>query len=196
MRARKRAQQRRTIIIAVVIGVALLAAAGYFIWNGVKASSQSATSTQTANDLGQAIPPLSDTSHVADGTDPGPYNSDPPTSGRHYAQPAQAGFYDTDPWPVHPEGHLVHSMEHGYVIFWYNCDLLSESACTALKTQLKDVMTQEDNLKVIAFPWPSLDVPVVMTSWGRMLRMESFDPQRAAGFVETFRNHSPEAATP
>lgn len=45
------------------------------------------------------------------------YNSNPPTSGDHYPAWITKGFYDTprlDPF-------LVHSMEHGYVIFWYDC---------------------------------------------------------------------------
>ena len=78
------------------------------------------------------------------------------------------------------------------MIFWYNCDLLSESACADLKAQIKDVMAGADNFKVIAFPWPSLDVPVVMTSWGRLMKMESFDSQKATAFVETFRGKAPE----
>ena len=90
MRARKRAQQQRTIIIAILIGVALVAAAGYVIWRGLGAGPNAAVGTQTdQSGLGQAIPPLADRSHVQDGTDPGPYNSDPSTSGRHYAEPAR-----------------------------------------------------------------------------------------------------------
>jgi uncharacterized protein DUF3105 len=196
LRARRRAEKTRTITLAVVIGAVLVAAAAYFVWNGVKASPTNPTSTLTASDLGRAVPLLTDTSHVEEGTDPGPYNSDPPTSGRHYANPAQGGFYNNDPFPSHPEGYLVHSLEHGYIIFWYNCDLLNESACADLKSQIRDVMNQENNLKVIAFPWPSLDVPLVVTSWGQIMEMETFDPQKAAAFVETFRNHAPEPDAP
>ncbi len=32
--------------------------------------------------------------HVPEGTDPGPYNSNPPTSGPHYGQEYEAGFFD------------------------------------------------------------------------------------------------------
>jgi hypothetical protein len=57
-------------------------------------------------------------------------------------------------------------------------------------------MADENNFKVIAFPWPSIDVPVVMTSWGRILRMESFDPQVAQNFVQNRRNKAPEPNAP
>lgn len=46
------------------------------------------------------------------------YKSNPPTSGPHYAEPEKPGVYSTPPL----DGKLVHSMEHGYVIIWYNCD--------------------------------------------------------------------------
>jgi hypothetical protein len=140
---------------------------------------------------------MPDTTHVAEGTDPGPYNSDPPTSGKHYEATLNAGFYNEgDVAVAHPEGHLVHNLEHGYVIFWYNCSPLSETECTELKGQIQGVMEGENNFKVIAFPWPSIDVPVVMTSWGRILRLENFDPQVAQNFVQTRRNKAPEPNAP
>ena len=39
---------------------------------------------------------------------------------------------------------------------------------------------------------PSLDTPVAMTSWGRLQRFDSFDPQTAAAFIEANRNKAPE----
>jgi hypothetical protein len=146
---------------------------------------------------GEEVPVMADISHVEEGTDPGPYNSDPPTSGRHYANTLNAGFYESeevnDPYP---EGFLVHNLEHGYVIFWYNCSILGEGDCAVLKEQIKDVMESENNLKVIAYPWESIDVPVVMTSWGRRLSFEEFDPQLAQEFVQRNRNKAPEPFAP
>jgi hypothetical protein len=57
-------------------------------------------------------------------------------------------------------------------------------------------MDDAGNLKVIAFPWSSVDVPVVMTSWGQMLRMESFDLASANEFIRTNRNRAPEPQAP
>jgi hypothetical protein len=83
-------------------------------------------------------------------------------------------------------------MEHGYVIFWYNCTIQSETDCDGLKTDIRTVMDEYDSFKVIAFPWTSTGVPVVATSWGYLLEMESWDPVMAADFIERNRNHSPE----
>jgi hypothetical protein len=146
---------------------------------------------------GEEVAVMADITHVAEGTDPGPYNSDPPTSGRHYPGTLEPGFYESgqvnDPYPA---GFLVHNLEHGYVIFWYNCEIINEVECSDLKTQIREVMSAENNFKVIAFPWESIDVPVVMTSWGRMLRFDQFDPEQAQDFVQRNRNKAPEPFAP
>ncbi len=53
-----------------------------------------------------------------------------------------------------------------------------------------------DNFKVIAYPWTSTDVPLVMTSWGFMLRFPTFDSNLAATFIQQHRNRSPEPNAP
>lgn len=46
------------------------------------------------------------------------YKFNPPTSGDHYPSWITKGVYDTP----RADGNLVHSLEHGYIIFWYDCD--------------------------------------------------------------------------
>lgn len=140
---------------------------------------------------GDAVELMRDSSHVPIGTDPGPYNTNPPTSGRHYKESLEAGFYQENPYQ-YAEGYLVHSQEHGYVIFWYNCIILDGTQCTELKSQIKSVMLASDNYKVIAFPWESIDVPIVMTSWEKLHRFANFDLDAALTFVEQNREKSPE----
>jgi Protein of unknown function (DUF3105) len=188
-RAQMQARRRRNALITRLgLGAAALVAIALIASSFLR---------EPAPELGEDVPIMPDTTHVAEDTDPGPYNSDPPTSGKHYEATLNAGFYnDGDVSADHPEGHLVHNLEHGYVIFWYNCSLLDETGCTELKGQIQEVMADENNFKVIAFPWSSIDVPVVMTSWGRILRMESFDPQVAQNFVQNRRNKAPEPNAP
>jgi len=140
---------------------------------------------------GDAVELMRDSSHVPTGTDPGPYNTNPPTSGRHYEESLEAGFYEENPYE-YSEGYLVHSLEHGYVIFWYNCSILNATQCSQLKSQIKSVMVAADNYKVIAFPWESIDSPVVMTSWGKLHRFTEFESDAALTFVKQNRNKSPE----
>lgn len=45
------------------------------------------------------------------------YNSNPPTSGKHFPMWAKKGVYDR----LLSDGYLIHSLEHGYIIIWYDC---------------------------------------------------------------------------
>ena len=183
---RRERNQRQKLISTLTwggIGVAILAIIGFMIWQGVKPAA------------GESIPIMTSSPHIDVDTDPGQYNSDPPTSGLHYPQEANVGFYDENIY-TYPAGYLVHNLEHGYVIFWYNCDLLSESACSGLKSQIRTVMDELGGIKLIAYPWNSIDVPLVMTSWGRLQRFETFDPAQAIAFYRANLNRAPEPDAP
>ena len=187
---------------------------GYLIWGGLAAvavlgiggvvlrARQQAGGEQVPIPEVEPVPTAESFSHVPEGTDPGAYNSDPPTSGHHYPTPVYAGFYDEEQaadFNPFPAGYLVHSLEHGYVIFWYDCAELQSGNCEDLKADIQRVMRRVGDYKVIGFPWPSIDVPVVMTSWGRLLRFEQFDPALAEAFVRNNRENpdlAPEIRAP
>lgn len=86
------------------------------------------------------------------------YNSDPPTSGPHFPVWAKRGLYDR----VISDGHLVHSLEHGYVVASYNCD--------ELKSQMSNVKTEESEATESAKPLTQMTVGVSGT-------MSFFTPQ-------------------
>jgi len=187
IRDQRRRQRTRSILIWGGLGAGLIVLVAALLWPRVQPS------------VGVAVPVMESSAHVETGTDPGPYNSDPPTSGRHYGESLPSGFYEESEVAnlgAYPEGRLVHSLEHGYVILWYDCERLSEGDCSQLKGQIRQGMDDAGNLKVIAFPWNSIEEPVVMTSWGQMLRMESFDPATALQFIRTNRNRAPEPQAP
>jgi hypothetical protein len=136
--------------------------------------------------------------HVASDTAPGPYNSNPPAGGSHFDTDFTEKFYqesDLPALPVYPEGYLVHSLEHGYVIFWYNCQV-PNTDCAALKQTIQKVMDETGKTKLIAFPWSSMDVPLAMTSWGRILKFNEPDPATMKQFVERNRYQAPEPDAP
>ena len=182
MRSRQRQLQMRSSLIWGGLGLGVLIIIGLMVWQGLRPRTGEELSIMTST-------------HIAVNSDPGEYNSDPPTSGPHYPNEVQAGFYDTNSYQ-YPAGYLVHNLEHGYIIFWYNCSLLEEAACTDLKSQIKSVMDEFNNVKVIAYPWDSLDVPVAMTSWGRLQKMETFEAAQARAFYENNLNRSPEPGAP
>lgn len=195
-RTRRAKARRRSYYIWGGVGLASIVLIGG-VW-ALRGSGGAALGNAAAAPVGDAVAILP-ADHVEPGTDPGPYNSDPPTSGRHYAAEYNAGFYDEgspQTAEAYPEGYLVHNLEHGYVVFWYNCSLLDEAGCTGLKGQIKQVMSDFDGTKLIAFPRSSLDVTLAMTSWGRIQRFETFDPVLAGTFVRNNRNKAPEPNAP
>jgi hypothetical protein len=189
-KSQQRRQRQITRLVWSVAGLLAVIIVGFLVWT--------ATRPQTNQEVGAAVA-VSSRDHIPVGTVPGPYNSDPPAGGNHYDQTLPAKFYqeaDLASLPQHPEGYLVHDLEHGYVIFWYNCQPLSDADCTSMKTDIQMIMNEFNNLKVVAFPWKSLDVPLVMTSWGRMLRFKSADLRLMRSFVEVNRYKSPEPDAP
>ena len=178
-----RRQRLNSNLLWVGIGAVVISVIGFIVWQGLRPAE------------GESIPVMTSSPHIATDSDPGQYNSDPPTSGLHYAEEAQAGFYEENIY-TYPAGYLVHNLEHGYVIFWYNCDLLDESACSELKSQIRLVIDELGGVKLIAYPWNSIDVPLVITSWGRLQRFEAFDSEQAKAFYRANLNRSPEPNAP
>jgi hypothetical protein len=112
----------------------------------------------------------------------------------HFETSYKAGFFNEDDvagLADYPEGYLVHSLEHGYVIFWYNCQVAGVD-CPALKQAIQQVMDDHGGTKLIAFPWPDMEVPLAMTSWGRLLKFDIPDPDLMAQFVQRNRYQAPE----
>jgi len=180
---RQRRQKLRSNLTWGGIGLAVLVILGFFVWEGTKPKA------------GESVPVMAGSTHVPVDSDPGQYNSDPPTSGPHYPEEAAAGFYDENIY-TYPAGYLVHNLEHGYVIFWYNCKLLDEAGCAELKGQIKTVIGELGGAKMIAYPWPTLDVPFTMTSWGQIQKFDSFNAEQAKIFYLANLNRAPEPSAP
>jgi hypothetical protein len=141
---------------------------------------------------------ITSSAHVPNTAPAGPYNSNPPAGGTHYETDFSEIFYqesDLATLPKYPEGYLVHSLEHGYVIFWYNCQVAGTD-CGALKQTIQAVMDETGKTKLIAFPWNTMDVPLAMTSWGRILNFTTPDPVVMKQFVERNRYQAPEPDAP
>ncbi|KKW05864.1 MAG: hypothetical protein UY40_C0007G0003 [candidate division CPR1 bacterium GW2011_GWC1_49_13] len=117
--------------------------------------------------------------HVAVGTAV-QYNSNPPTSGPHYAEWTRAGIYDE---PI-ADGYLLHALEHGYVIFHYQDE--------ALKDELVKLVEELNGQKLIVVARPDLDTPLVLTAWGRIMPLDGIDEAQIRDFVGVFRNAGPE----
>ncbi len=156
----------------------------------IQSSSQAAP---TVTLMGTPVPNLS-RDHIPDTQDPNPYSTNPPSGGHHFDTTLPAKFYnETDVAALgkYPEGHLVHNLEHGYVIFWYNCGVPGTD-CASLKQSIQNVMNQYGGTKLIAFPWSSLTVPLAMTTWGQVMYFQKPDEALMGKFVQTNRGQAPE----
>ncbi|MCC7358718.1 MAG: DUF3105 domain-containing protein [Anaerolineales bacterium] len=180
-----REHRRRRLIIGGWAAAALVfvGVLGYLIWQ----------EGQPAPQPGEVFPIMA-AGHISVGQPHDPYNSDPPTSGQHYETAVQAGFYDVAP----VDEYLVHNLEHGHIIIWYNCTGLSDDACLALKDQIRDVMGRAGvsaitgTLKLVAVPRPTLSTPLALTSWGHLERLDAFDANKILAFIRAYRDQAPE----
>lgn len=127
---------------------------------------------------------IQSTQHIKPGESHPPYNSNPPTGGWMYDGVAGAGIHEEDV----ADELAVHSIEHGAVIVWYKADLP--------KDQVEQVKAAYDSAggKKILVPRKNLDVPVALTSWGRLLKLQTIDAGQIKTFMETNNNRGPEKA--
>lgn len=135
--------------------------------------------------------------HVASGTLVTNYNSNPPSSGDHWASPAKNGIYDKQL----PDEQLIHDLEHGYVWISYRPkSKSSESTSEATNVsgasdevikELKKI-AEADNWKVILEPREKNDSMIALVSWGRVLKLDKPDYDKIKNFIRTYRNRGPE----
>ena len=174
-RAAERHQRGQRIWIAAgIIGVLLLV--GVVAWS-IRQANQPVP--------GEAVP-IQGQQHIAPGQSHPAYNSDPPTSGWHYDEPARAGFYDTSL----PDEQLVHNLEHGHVIISYDCGKLAE--CENVKAELNQVVDRFQRWKIVAVARENADAAIALTAWGRIDKIDSYDEDRIVAFVKQWRNRGPE----
>jgi hypothetical protein len=135
------------------------------------------------------------------------YAVTPPVGGQHAPIWMNAGVYTS---PV-PSERAVHDMEHGAVWITYDAALPADTVAALTAFVAKQSLIAESgegapagqaNRYVVMSPWggsPALPSPIVISSWGYQLRVQSPDDPRLQTFVDTFRasqTYSPEAGSP
>ena len=150
-------KKRRRILIFSVVGVLGLAISAVIVVAVTSPGPEELANVETFPDMGGG--------HLAQGEAPPDYNSSPATSGRHATSPVPCGIVATQV----PDQFQVHNLEHGTVIIQYTPDLLETEL-----TSLQDYARSKPGHILVA-PNPDLSDPVVVTSWRRMLRLDSVD---------------------
>ena len=121
--------------------------------------------------------------HVPDGTIIG-YRDDLPTSGTHSLKWTDPGIYRTQQAPER----LVHSLEHGMVVIYY--DAPGEEGLKRLG--LWASLFSGEWSGVVLTPKKGLGQAIVLTAWRRRLRLDAFEPATAAAFIDAYRGRGPE----
>jgi hypothetical protein len=164
-REQARSDKRRTLIIvaaSILVGLAIIA------YPAVRLIQDSRTKNMAVTDLGVAASaascdkPTDDKAtgtqeHKPDGTVIS-YPVSPPSSGPHYPNWAPFGkkFYTAGDRP--PVPNLVHNLEHGYTILWYNETAAKDKNQLALIEQIsKAKLPDSSNGKFIAAPIKAAD---------------------------------------
>ena len=114
------------------------------------------------------------------------YPTIPPYGGPHDASPAQCGIYFQ---PLSFEA-LVHSMEHGAIIWYYQPDVLNTQDADAGYLLARELLN--DNKRLIYLPDQRIEAPIVLASWGRLLPLDRFDAETIRDFVGKFDSEGPE----
>jgi hypothetical protein len=183
-REQERAEKRRTLTIvagAVAVALLIVGAASYPLLRdklnrnelagkdlaslGVSATAAGCTEVTVKKATGNS-------DHRPEGSKL-TYADSPPADGPHYPIPAPISrkFYATNDRP--PLGYLVHNLEHGYSILWYDQTVAKDSEQLAVVKEIGkkfDGTTLED--KFIVAPWTAEDgdpfpdgAHVALTHW-------------------------------
>jgi len=168
LRAEQKAKERKRsfifVGIAIVVGVGLIAAAAVPLiqQNAERNRAISSFGVPAADaGCGEIVddPAEGVGEHVGPGTpaadiDRVEYDTAPPSSGQHYVNTAgfDRNFYSRSDTPVLEE--LVHNLEHGYTIVWYDEDVSDDDVST-LESLSERISA--DTPKFIVTAWDSED---------------------------------------
>ncbi len=126
--------------------------------------------------------------HTATGQEPNS-GGEPPTSGDHVSSPL--------PWQVYeqeiPDTSVIHNMEHGGVYVSYRPDLPVEQINKIKALFFKPFANQKFSPnKAIMAPRALNDSPIIMSSWTRSMKLDSFDEQKMIDYYLRNVSKSPE----
>lgn len=115
------------------------------------------------------------------------YPQTPPVGGDHNPAWQNCGFYSG---PIRNEN-AVHSMEHGAVWITYKQDLQQDQT-----NRIRQLALGQTH--VLASSYPNLPGSVVVSAWGRQLKLDSADDPKLEQFINYFRQGptTPERGAP
>lgn len=121
-----------------------------------------------------------------------PYQSNPPTSGPHYVEPAPWGVSPT----VVPPEQYVHNLEHGGIVITYQPTLPKDEIAkleqVAANLTYNDKQQSSKGFKVLVTPRAANTAPIQLASWQWSLDLQTVDAAKIQQFYRDHLNQSPE----
>jgi hypothetical protein len=114
------------------------------------------------------------------------YKTNPPNSGAHDPTPAHDQAYLKNPGNVH----MVHALEHGRVIYWFNPD-----ATDKVKGALKKLYDENKELVVLTPAETKMPYEVAASAWQKILGCPAYNdrvPDAFRAFRDAYRLKGPE----
>ena len=146
------------------------------------ASASAGTEAAPEGIEGVVMVPVMSSEHVRHDVE---YPTSPPAGGPHLGIWLNCGFYTV---PVLDEL-AVHSLEHGAVWVTYRPEVDAETLAA-----LRVLAAQSSHLLVS--PYEAQEAPLVLSAWGRQLRLESREDPRFARFLEVYLIDGPTTPEP
>jgi Protein of unknown function (DUF3105) len=169
-REQQRKERRQGLLIigsAVLVGAIILGFAGWQIWKAGEdgGSSQLASIGVAAGEAGcQDIEVEDAVAGANDHRNEGErilYETTPPAAGPHWGNFLQGNqirpFWNSDDRP--PVERLVHSLEHGHTILWYDETIAEDDEALEQVEEIAEAAANSDDArgKFMAAPWSSED---------------------------------------
>ena len=169
----KKKKTKKWLILAIIAG--LIIGAFYLLFTKESDSTPPIDFSTIKTFEGQT--------HVSQGTRV-TYQSNPPTSGNHWATPLRDGIYDEEK----PDEAIVHSMEHGRVWISYKPSISNE-----IKDELVNLLKNRST--IILTPRAANDNDIALAAWERLDTFDvedTLDTQRILDFIKNYLNKGPE----
>jgi len=174
----RRAKRKKTLTRALFAAI-LAALTSIVVWWAIRGTSPSVPDASVGyQNQGQT--------HIQEGAAHPEYNSNPPTSGWHRANPARLGFYDEEL----PDEALIHNLEHGEIWISYKPTIPE-----AIKIKLKEFQ----GARVIITARSQNNADIALAAW---TRLDTFNLEennltdahiaRITDFIKRWQNRGPE----
>ncbi len=145
-------------------------AAGYGIWSWIQGQ-------RVVGPIPGEFFPAQSRDHIRPGDQHPAYNSNPPTGGWHYDNPAQSGIYDKE----FPDGQIIHNLEHSHIWIAYRPGLAQADV-----EKLADIAKSYGS-KIIMTPRAANDVPIAIVAWEHLLKLDGIDEAQIQAFIKAHR---------